>query len=209
MRPCTVAGILDEPFYKGDAPLLDIVKTRIPDVTRLEPRRFGDSRGFFSETWNQRRMAEAGFEIDFVQDNHSYSADVGTVRGLHYQRPPMAQAKLVRVARGAILDVAVDVRRGSPTFGEWVAEELSAENGRQLFVPEGFLHGFVTLQPDTDVIYKVSAFYAPECDGAVRYDDPDLAIDWGAAAKSAVLSDKDAAAPAFRDFETPFVYETT
>ncbi len=206
-RQCV--GILGAPFYWGDAPLLDIVKTRIPDVARLEPRRFGDARGFFSETWNKRRMAEAGFEIDFVQDNHSYSADVGTVRGLHYQRPPMAQAKLVRVARGAILDVAVDVRRGSPTYGEWVAEELSAENGRQLFVPEGFLHGFVTLLPDTDVIYKVNAYYAPECDGAVRFDDPDLAVDWGVAAGAAVLSDKDAAAPAFRDFETPFVYEAS
>lgn len=185
---------------------MNIVRTRISEVVRLEPRRFKDSRGYFSETWNRARMAEAGLDYDFVQDNHSHSAEVGTVRGLHYQSPPMAQAKLVRVAAGAILDVAVDVRRGSPTFGQWVAEELSAENGRQLLVPEGFLHGFVTLAPATDVIYKVNAFYAPECDGAVRFDDPDLGVDWGIAAESAVLSDKDAAAAAFRDFETPFAY---
>lgn len=186
--------------------MLEIVPTRIPEVVRIEPRRFQDNRGFFTETWNGKRMAEAGHAYDFVQDNHSHSVEAGTVRGLHYQSPPMAQAKLVRVAAGAILDVAVDVRRGSPTYGQWVAEELSAENGRQLLVPEGFLHGFVTLAPHTDVIYKVNAFYAPECDGAVRFDDPDIGVDWGLAAGEAVLSDKDAAAPAFRDFETPFLY---
>lgn len=186
---------------------MDIVKTSIPEVVRLEPRRFQDSRGFFTETWNRQRMAEAGLDIAFVQDNHSFSADAGTVRGLHYQAPPMAQAKLVRVARGAILDVAVDVRRGSPTYGAWVAEELSAANGYQLYVPEGFLHGFVTLTADTDVIYKVNAFYSPECDGAVRFDDPDICVDWGIDPKDAVLSDKDAKAPRFRDFETPFVYD--
>jgi dTDP-4-dehydrorhamnose 3,5-epimerase len=189
--------------------LLEIVRTAIPAVIRLEPRRFQDARGFFTETWNRARMAAAGLNVDFVQDNHSYSAEAGTVRGLHYQSPPMAQAKLVRVARGAIRDVAVDVRRGSPTYGRWVAEELSAANGYQLFVPEGFLHGFVTLTPDTDVIYKVNAPYAPECDGAVRFDDPDLAVDWGIGPGKAVLSDKDAAAPVFRDFETPFTYEET
>ncbi len=189
--------------------MLEIVRTAIPAVIRLEPRRFQDARGFFTETWNRARMAAAGLNVDFVQDNHSYSAEAGTVRGLHYQSPPMAQAKLVRVARGAIRDVAVDVRRGSPTYGRWVAEELSAANGYQLFVPEGFLHGFVTLTPDTDVIYKVNAPYAPECDGAVRFDDPDLAVDWGIGPGKAVLSDKDAAAPVFRDFETPFTYEET
>lgn len=185
---------------------MDIAETAIADVKRLTPRRFGDARGFFTETWNRRRMAEAGLDIDFVQDNHSYSAEAGTVRGLHYQRPPNAQGKLVRVARGAVLDVAVDVRRGSPTFGRWVAEELSYENGAMLWVPRGFLHGFVTLVPDTDVIYKVDGFYAPDCDGAVRFDDPDLAIDWGIDPARAVLSVKDAAAPAFRDFATPFTY---
>lgn len=185
---------------------MDVVETAIPAVKRLTPRRFGDSRGHFSETWSARRMAGAGLDIAFVQDNHSFSAETGTVRGLHYQTPPNAQGKLVRVAVGRILDVAVDVRRGSPTYGRWVAEELSDENGAQLWVPRGFLHGFVTLVPDTHVIYKVDGYYAPDCDGAVRFDDPDLAIDWGIDPARAVLSDKDAAAPAFRDFETPFAY---
>jgi dTDP-4-dehydrorhamnose 3,5-epimerase len=185
---------------------LDIADTAIPEVKRLVPRRFADSRGFFTETWNAARMRAAGLDIAFVQDNHSYSAAPGTVRGLHYQAPPAAQAKLVRVARGAVRDVAVDVRRGSPTFGQWIAEELSAENGVQLLVPRGFLHGFVTLVPDTDVLYKVDAPYVPNCDGGVRFDDPELGIDWKLDPKEAVLSDKDAAAPRFRDFITPFVY---
>ena len=186
---------------------MQVAETAIPEVKILTPRRFSDARGFFSETWSARRLAEAGVEAAFVQDNHSHSAEAGTVRGLHYQRPPHAQGKLVRVARGRILDVAVDVRRGSPSYGRWVAAELSAENGAQLWVPRGFLHGFATLEPDTEVLYKVDDYYAPECDGAVRFDDPDLAIDWGFATERAVLSDKDAAAPWFRDFETPFVYE--
>jgi dTDP-4-dehydrorhamnose 3,5-epimerase len=185
---------------------LEVAETALPEVKRLLPRRFADSRGFFAETWNAKRMRDAGLDLDFVQDNHSYSATAGTVRGLHYQAPPMAQTKLVRVARGAIRDVAVDVRRGSPTFGRWVAEELSAENGVQLLVPRGFLHGFVTLVPDTDVLYKVDAPYAPDCDGGVRFDDPELAVDWGIDPADAVLSEKDAAAPLFRDFATPFVY---
>ena len=183
---------------------LEVAETALPEVKLLRPKRFADSRGFFAETWNAKQMRDAGLDLDFVQDNHSYSATAGTVRGLHYQAPPMAQAKLVRVARGAIRDVAVDVRRGSPTFGRWVAEELSAENGVQLLVPRGFLHGFVTLVADTDVLYKVDAPYAPDCDGAVRFDDPDLAIDWGIDPGCAVLSEKDARAPLFRDFITPF-----
>lgn len=154
-------------------------------------------------------MQEAGLVYDWVQDNHSHSAEAGTVRGLHYQSPPMAQTKLVRVVRGSILDVAVDVRRGSPTYGSWVAEELSAENGVQLLVPRGFLHGFVTREPATDVLYKVDAFYAPECDGAVRFDDVELGIGWGIDPGEAVLSNKDAVAPAFRDFDSPFGLETT
>lgn len=186
---------------------MEIADTALPGVKRLVPRRFGDSRGFFSETWNAARMAEAELTFDWVQDNHSYSAEAGTVRGLHYQAPPMAQTKLVRVARGAVLDVAVDVRRGSPTYGRWISETLSAENGAQLLVPRGFLHGFVTLEADTDVIYKVDAFYDPGCDGAVRFDDPDLGIDWGLDAGSVHLSDKDAAAPLFRAFQSPFEYE--
>jgi dTDP-4-dehydrorhamnose 3,5-epimerase len=188
---------------------LGISDTAIPEVKRLVPRRFADARGFFSETWSAARMREAGLDFAFVQDNHSYSAAPGTVRGLHYQAPPAAQAKLVRVARGAVRDIAVDVRRGSPTYGAWVAEELSAENGVQLLVPRGFLHGFVTLVADTDVLYKVDAPFAPDCDGAVRFDDPDLAIDWGIDPARAVLSEKDARAPLFRDFVTPFVYGGT
>lgn len=185
---------------------MEIVATAIPDVLRVTPRRFADSRGWFSEAWNAKRMAENGLDIVFVQDNHSYSARKGTVRGLHYQRPPNAQGKLVRVVAGAVRDVAVDVRRGSPTYGRWVAEELDAESGAQLWVPRGFLHGFVTLAADTHVLYKVDAFHSPDCDGAVRFDDPALAIDWGIDPAAAVLSDKDAAAPSFGDFETPFVY---
>jgi dTDP-4-dehydrorhamnose 3,5-epimerase len=185
---------------------LEISETGLPGVKRLVPRRFADQRGFFCETWNAGRMRAAGLDLAFCQDNHSYSAAPGTVRGLHYQAPPMAQTKLVRVARGAVRDIAVDIRRGSPSFGAWVAEELSAENGVQLLVPRGFLHGFVTLVPDTDVLYKVDAPYAPDCDGAVRFDDPDLAVDWGIDPGAAVLSEKDARAPLFRDFVTPFVY---
>ena len=183
---------------------MDVIETEIPDVKLIVPRRFSDARGFFCETWNARRMAEAGLDIAFVQDNHSHSAEAGTVRGLHYQRPPHAQGKLVRVARGRIRDVAVDVRRGSPSYGRWVACELSAENGHQLWVPRGFLHGFATLEPDTEVLYKVDDFYAADCDGAVRFDDPDLAIDWGIDPARAVLSAKDGAAPRFRDFDSPF-----
>jgi dTDP-4-dehydrorhamnose 3,5-epimerase len=186
---------------------MEVIETAIPAVKRLVPKRYSDSRGFFVETWNARRMAEIGLDAVFVQDNFSYSAKARTVRGLHVQHPPGAQGKLVRVARGSVLDVAVDVRRGSPSYGKWVAEVLSRENGAMLWVPRGFLHGFATLEPDTDVIYKVDAFHAPECEGAVRFDDPDLSIDWGIEPATAVLSARDAAAPAFRDFETPFVYD--
>ena len=182
-------------------------QTNLPDVILLTPARFGDDRGFFSESWSAQRMANAGLHFDFVQDNHSMSEQTNTVRGLHFQSPPHAQAKLVRCGRGSLLDVAVDIRKGSPTYGQWVAEELSFENGKQLLIPHGFLHGFVTLEPDTEIIYKCDDYYAPECDGAVRFDDPDLGIDWGIDPKKAVLSDKDAAAPFMRDFESPFVYK--
>lgn len=179
----------------------------LSEVRVLAPDRFGDSRGWFSETWNRRRVLELGIDVEFVQDNQSYSRERGTVRGLHYQSPPFAQAKLVRAVRGRILDVVVDVRRGSPTYGRWASTELSAENGRQLFAPVGFLHGFVTLEPDTDVIYKVSNYYSREHDGAVRWNDPDLGIDWGLAAADARLSEKDAGAPLFADFVSPFIWE--
>lgn len=176
----------------------------IPGPVLITPRRFGDARGYFSETWNAARLTAAGVGAVFVQDNESLSRPAGTVRGLHFQAPPHAQAKLVRVAQGAIFDVAVDIRRGSPTYGQWCGAELSAENGAQLFIPAGFLHGFVTRTPDTLVIYKCSDYYAPECDGAVRFDDPDLGIDWGIAPGTAVLSDKDAGAQAFAGFQSPF-----
>ena len=180
-----------------------VTPTDLPGVFLICPPRFGDARGFFSESWNRKALQAQGIDIDFVQDNHSVSAAVNTVRGLHYQAPPHAQAKLVRCGRGVLFDVAVDVRQGSATYGKWVGYELSAENGLQLLIPEGFLHGFVTRVPDTEIIYKCSDYYAPECDGAVRFDDPDLGIDWGLSGP-AVLSDKDAATTSFADFETPF-----
>ena len=183
---------------------LKVEPLAIPDVKVVTPPRFGDDRGFFSETYNAQRFREAGIDADFVQDNHSLSARKGTVRGLHFQAPPFAQAKLVRVLRGAIVDVAVDVRRGSPTYGKWVSAELSAENGAQIYVPRGFLHGFATLEPDTEIAYKVDNYYSKECDGAVLWNDETLAIDWGIPAAEAVLSEKDAAAQRFADFDTPF-----
>lgn len=183
---------------------VELEETALPGVSVIVPRRFGDARGWFSETWNRAQMAEAGLACDFVQDNHSYSADAGTLRGLHYQAPPHAQTKLVRCSRGAVFDVAVDARRGAPTFGQWVGVELSAANGKQMLVPEGFLHGFLTLSPDSEVQYKVSHIYAPESDGAVRWDS--LGIDWGIS-HPPVLSDKDAQAPAFNDWASPFTWE--
>ncbi|PZX13489.1 dTDP-4-dehydrorhamnose 3,5-epimerase [Palleronia aestuarii] len=183
---------------------MQVDRTALDGVLILTPRRFGDARGFFAETWNRERMAEAGIDLDFVQDNHSLSAQAGTVRGLHYQRPPHAQAKLVRCGRGALLDVAVDIRAGSPTYGQWVGVELTAENGRQLLIPAGFLHGFATRADDTEIIYKCSDFYAPDCDGAVAWDDPEIGIDWGLSPDAAILSDKDAAAPLLSQIGTPF-----
>lgn len=185
-----------------------IEKTHLPGVLILTPARFGDARGFFSESWNRKTLESHGITLDFVQDNHSVSAQVGTVRGLHFQSPPHAQAKLVRCGKGRLFDVAVDIRRGSPTYGQWIGEELSFENGKQLLIPAGFLHGFVTREPDTEINYKCTDYYAPECDGAVRYDDPDIGIDWGLPeGVTPLLSDKDAKALWLRDFETPFVYE--
>ena len=187
---------------------MKIEETTLPDVLVLEPARFGDSRGWFSETWNASRMAEAGLRLDFVQDNHSFSAAKGTLRGLHYQRPPHAQDKLVRCSRGAIFDVAVDIRRGSPHYGRWTGVELTAENGRQLLVPKGFLHGFLTLTPDCEVQYKCTDVYAPDCDGGIRWDDPTIGIDWPLAPGEAPqLSAKDSTAPGLADFDTPFVWE--
>lgn len=180
---------------------MQIEQTALDGVLILTPARHGDARGFFSESWNKRRMEEAGIAIAFVQDNHSLSARKGTLRGLHYQSPPHAQAKLVRCGRGALFDVAVDVRRGSPTYGDWVGVELSFENGKQLLVPEGFLHGFVTLTDDTEIVYKCSDYYAPECDGAVLWSS--CGIDWPLQGDP-VLSEKDANAVPLATFDSPF-----
>ena len=183
---------------------MKVERLAIPEVLLIEPRRFGDARGFFSETWKRGAFAAAGLGVDFVQDNHSLSREVGVVRGLHFQIPPQVQGKLVRVVRGAILDVAVDIRRNSPSFGRHVTAELSADNWRQLWVPPGFAHGFCTLQPDTEVIYKVTAPYAPECDKGLAWDDPDLRIAWPVAPGAAILSDKDRCQPRLSDLPAWF-----
>jgi len=185
---------------------MQIETTALDGVLIITPTRFGDARGFFSETWNRAQLAEHDITLDFVQDNQSLSARKGTLRGLHFQTPPHAQAKLVRCGRGALLDVAVDIRRGSPTYGQWVAEELSAQNGRQLLVPVGFAHGFVTLEDDTEILYKCTAYYAPDCDRALQFDDPEIAVNWGIARDAAVLSEKDAAAPSLAALDNPFVW---
>ncbi len=176
-------------------------------VTLIKTRRFGDDRGWFSETYSEAKMEALGVSNRFVQDNQSYSAFTGTVRGLHFQRPPHAQAKLVRCIRGSIVDYAVDLRRGSPTYGHWVSAVLSAENGDQLYIPVGFGHAFVTLEPDTEVAYKVSDVYAPDCDGGVIWSDPTIAIDWPLPETGAVLSDKDKILPTLADFDSPFEYD--
>jgi dTDP-4-dehydrorhamnose 3,5-epimerase len=175
----------------------------LPELIELTPRRFGDDRGFFSEVWNHARFAEAGIPTQFVQDNVSLSRSKGVLRGLHFQTPPAAQAKLVRVSRGSIFDVGVDIRRSSPTFGRWAGVVLSAEKWNQLYVPEGFAHGFVTLEDDTEVTYKVSAPYSPEHDRSIRFDDPAIGIDWPLDGEP-VLSNKDAAAPLLADVESGF-----
>jgi dTDP-4-dehydrorhamnose 3,5-epimerase len=175
-------------------------------VFEITSERHGDERGFFSETWNRRVLAEIGLSIDFVQDNHSLSAAAGTLRGLHFQTPPRAQAKLVRVLHGAIFDVAVDIRVGSPTFGQWVGLELSREKWNQLFIPVGFAHGFVTLVPETEVAYKVTDYYAPEHDQAMRFDNPAIGIDWPTGLPPFQLSEKDRAAPRLADIDTGFIY---
>lgn len=182
--------------------------TTLNGLLLLTPRRFGDHRGFFAETYSARALAEHGITEQFVQDNHSLSAQAGTVRGLHFQAPPHAQAKLVRCGRGALFDVAVDIRKGSPTYGQWFGAELSFENGRQLFIPAGFAHGFVTRVPDTEIVYKCSDYYAPETEGALRFDDPDIGIDWGLDGVAPILSEKDAAAGFLADFDSPFTFES-
>lgn len=176
----------------------------IPEVVLIQTRTFADNRGSFSETWNRRAFRDAGIDAEFVQDNHAKSVSAGTVRGLHFQVPPHAQGKLVRVIRGAIFDVAVDIRKGSPTYGRSVSATLTAENTQQLWMPAGFAHGYATLEDDTEVLYKVTDYYAPECEGGIFWNDPHLAIDWAIDASAALLSDKDLKLPAFRDFVSPF-----
>jgi dTDP-4-dehydrorhamnose 3,5-epimerase len=173
----------------------------------VTPRRFLDERGWFSETYNTRKWSTLLGEVSFVQDNESYSRQVGTVRGLHYQRPPFAQAKVVRCMRGSILDVAVDLRAGSPTYGQAVSFELSASAGQQIFIPIGFAHGFITLEPDTEIAYKVSQYYAPDHEFGLKWDDPDLAINWPTPPTGAHLSPKDLLLGGFKDFVSPFVYD--
>lgn len=186
---------------------MEIEELGIEGLVLLTPRRIGDARGWFSETWNARRLAGLGLGLAFCQDNHSCSRERGTLRGLHYQRPPASQAKLVRCSAGRVFDVAVDIRAGSPSYGQWRGVTLSAENGRQLLVPHGFLHGFLTLEPETELQYKVDAYYAPECDGAIAWDDAEIGIAWPldeAGVTAPLLSDKDAKAPRLAETGTPF-----
>jgi dTDP-4-dehydrorhamnose 3,5-epimerase len=183
---------------------MKVTPLAIPDVLLIEPTRHGDARGFFSEVWKESALSAAGLATRFVQDNHSHSAPPGVLRGLHFQRPPHAQGKLVRVVRGRILDIAVDIREGSPTYGQHVALELSAENWRQIWVPRGFAHGLITLEPDTEVLYKVDAEYNREADAGIAWDDPALAIAWPLPAGGPILSEKDARAPRLADIAPPF-----
>lgn len=181
---------------------MKINATKLKGVVILEPDVFGDHRGFFMESWSKKKMDELGLCFDFVQDNHSSSSVKGTLRGIHYQRGKMAQAKLVRCTRGAVLDVAVDLRAKSRTYKQWVAVELSAENKKQFLIPRGFGHGFVTLTDDVEFLYKADNYYAPEADGGIRWNDPELDIDWGI--QSPILSEKDAGSPYLKDAVTGF-----
>ncbi len=181
---------------------MKIVKTEIEDVIVIEPAVFGDHRGWFSETYSKIKFSELGIDVEFVQDNHSFSAQKGTLRGLHFQLEPKAQTKLVRCTKGKILDVAVDLRQSSKTYKKWVAVELTEENKKQLLIPKGFAHGFVTLVDDVEVQYKVDEYYAPECDRSVTYDDPEIGVAWGDI--EPVLSEKDLRAPYLKDSDVSF-----
>jgi dTDP-4-dehydrorhamnose 3,5-epimerase len=183
---------------------MDVRNLSLPGVILLRPRRFADARGYFTETYNEKAFQAAGIAARFVQDNQSFSARRGTIRGLHFQLPPAAQAKLVRVLHGSVYDVAVDLRAGSPNYGRWVAETLTAEGGEQLFVPRGFAHAFCTLKPDTLVAYKVDEFYVPASDSGLIWNDPTLAIEWPVAQSEVVLSEKDLKLGRFADFVSPF-----
>ena len=180
------------------------IETKLPGVYIIEPQVFGDHRGYFMETYSAKAFEEMGIACTFVQDNQSFTAKKGTLRGIHFQNAPMAQAKLVRVTRGAVLDVAVDLRKGSPTYKQWVDAELSAENKRMLFIPRGFGHGFVTLTDDVEFCYKVDNLYSRECDRGIRFDDPEIGVDWGV--KEPVLSQKDTVSPMLSESDCNFVY---
>ncbi len=184
--------------------VLEIIALEIPDVKLIRPKRLEDSRGFFSEVYSQIEFARAGIHLEFVQDNHSLSRLAGTVRGLHFQSPPYAQDKLVRVTKGRILDVAVDLRRESPTYGRHVAAEISDDNWTQILVPVGFAHGFCTLAAETEVLYKVSNVYSPENDAGIHWSDPDIGIEWPVKPDDAELSDKDSNLPRLKDIVSPF-----
>ncbi|PLX38668.1 MAG: dTDP-4-dehydrorhamnose 3,5-epimerase [Hyphomicrobiales bacterium] len=186
---------------------MQVEPTAIPGVLIVTPKRHSDARGFFSEVYNTERWREAGIDADFVQDNQSLSREAGTIRGLHFQIPPREQGKLVRVTHGSILDVAVDIRRGSPTFGQVVEVELSAVNWRQLWLPAGMAHGFCTLERDTEVIYKVTAGYAPEAERGIAFDDPALGIGWPVSGKQAILADRDRTFPPLSELPDYFTFE--
>lgn len=188
----------------SEAPSIKITPTKLSDVLVVEPFSIRDSRGLFAEIYRRDAFAAAGLAVDFVQENDSLSVEAGTIRGLHFQRPPSAQDKLVRVARGRIFDVALDLRKSSPTFGQHVATELSADNRRQLFIPKGFAHGFCTLEPDTEVIYKVTKYYSAENDMGVLWNDPDLGIEWPLAQRQPCLSGRDKIHPRLRDLPAYF-----
>jgi dTDP-4-dehydrorhamnose 3,5-epimerase len=181
--------------------MVEVRPLGLDGIVEILPKKFSDERGFFSETYNVQGFADSGINMTFVQDNHSLSAAAGVLRGLHYQLPPRAQAKLVRVVRGRIYDVAVDIRRGSPTFAKWVALELSADKWNQILIPVGFAHGFVTLEPDTEVVYKVSDYYSPSHDRSIRFNDPQIGIEWPIDADRLQLSEKDSAAPLLGEAE--------
>ncbi len=184
---------------------MNVMETKLKDLYILEPRVYGDGRGWFMESWSRRSMEEAGLRYDFVQDNHSYSARKGTLRGIHVQKGSFAQAKLVRCVRGAVLDYAVDLRKGSPTYLQWTAVELSADNRRQLLIPRGFGHAFLTLTDDVEFLYKADNAYVPEADRSIRWNDPDIDIRWAEA--EPILSEKDKNAPLLRDSDVDFIYE--
>ena len=184
---------------------MNIIRTEIPDVVIIEPRVFGDSRGYFFESFSEREFREKVADIKFVQDNESRSCH-GVVRGLHFQKPPHAQAKLVRVVKGRVLDVAVDIRKGSPTYGRHVEVELSEDNHRMVYIPKGFAHGFAVLSEDAVFQYRCDDYYAPETEGAISWDDPDLDIDWRLPFEQVILSAKDTSHPSFKDADIPFEY---